>query len=119
MLRLGDEWVYRWVSLGWNPRTMRFVVGVVVVVVVVVVVDGEFEESADDEVSIAANDLNRSARSREDPAEGMAEWVLPNPVFPLPAPPPCAALAPIEGLRSSTFCSSGKCQEARTATSDT
>ena len=111
MFRFGDEWVYRCDNLGWKGRGTRFVPPTGVVV----------EERVEEEVSIAAKDLRRSARSLEDPALGMAECVrfnpgFPDPIFPVVARLPVLAPDPPDPPGAA---SSGKCQDARTATSDT
>jgi len=82
--------------------------------VVLVVVEGNCDEIVVDEVSIAARDLNRSARSLDDPALGIADCVLFNPGF----PPPPSPSSPVFG-ELAPLASSGKCQDASTATSDT
>jgi hypothetical protein len=112
MLRLGDEWVYRCDSLGWKGRGIKLVpVGVVV----------DDVERVEGEVSIAAKDLRRSARSLEDPALGIAECVRFNPGFPDPIFPASASplVLPPDPPGPSVAASSGKCQDASTATSDT
>ena len=112
MFRLGDEWVYRCDNLGWKGRGTRFVPPTGVIVV---------EERVEVEVSIAAKDLRRSARSLDDPALGIAECVRFSPGFPDPISPVVArpsVLAP-DPPDPAVAASSGKCQDARTATSDT
>jgi hypothetical protein len=107
MFKLGDEWVYRCDNFGWNGRGVRFVpvpVGVVV----------DDVERVEEEVSIAA-------RSLDDPALGIAECVLFNPGFPDPIFPASTnpLVFPPDPLGPSVAASSGKCQDASTATSDT
>ena len=108
---MGDEWVYRCDNLGWKGRGIRFVPPIGVVVV---------EERVEVEVSIAARDLRRSARSLDDPALGMAECVRFNSGFPDPITPAVASPPVLDpDANPPVAASSGKCQDARTATSDT
>jgi len=110
MFRLGDEWVYRCDNLGWKGRGTRFVplTGIVE------------EERVQGEVSIAAKDLRRSAKSLDDPALGMAECVRFNPEFPDPiSPVPASPHVAPDPSDPPDAASSGKCQDASTATSDT